>query len=162
MPPTDRACCSALAHWTHLARGHGVGARSRVLCTSQTPQTIAPGVEPGGRLSVEPKACLHGPMSGGGLFRSIQKHAASKSIVPLRLCSTIPSRSPRAKVPRGLVTFAPRVCRSTRPHDKRDTILLQPVCFSVGLLRGLGPCARARTAQRLARLEVFSGRDRHF
>ena len=59
MPPTDRACCSALAHWTHLARDHGVGTRSRVLCTSQTPQTIAPETPKVVRLSVEPKVCLH-------------------------------------------------------------------------------------------------------
>ena len=162
MPPTDRACCSALAHWTHLARDHGVGARSRVLCTSQTPQTIAPETPNAVRLSVEPKACLHGPMSIGGSFRSIQKRAASKSIMSLPPCSTMSSRPPRAKVTRGLVTFAPRVYRCTNPHGGRDVILLQPVRFSVGLLRGLGPCARARTAQRLARLEVFSGRDRHF
>ena len=66
--------------------------------------------------------------------------------------------SPRSDVDRGIVQVDPEarceqkyhVTGCTNPHGGRDVILLQPVRFSVGLLRGLGPYARAGTAQRLA------------
>ena len=107
MPPHGRVRCAAAALWVRVARAGGVGAWGFEICAITDTRNPCAGTMKITRQPRRAERMLHAPISIEGLFRPTKRQAASKSITSRRPCSTMPSRSSRAKVTsnRGIVRY---------------------------------------------------------